>query len=93
MNLLEVKNLFVRIENNTILENVNFEVAPGERLLILGPNAAGKTVLLKALSNLFPFSGQVTWAPDVRIGYVPQKIDPERHLPQGSFASSERSFR
>jgi zinc transport system ATP-binding protein len=81
MNLLEVRNLFVRIENKSILENLNFELGPGERLVILGPNAAGKTVLLKSLLNLLPYSGEINWAREVRIGYVPQKIDPERHLP------------
>jgi len=81
MNLLIVKNLFVRIEDRYILEDISFELGPGERLVVLGPNGAGKTVLLKVLLNLLPHTGEVTWAPDVRIGYVPQKIDPERHLP------------
>ena len=49
--------------------------------MILGPNGAGKTVLLKVLLNLLPYSGVITWAPHIRIGYVPQKIDPDRHLP------------
>jgi len=54
---------------------------PGETLSILGPNGAGKTVLLKALLNLIPYSGEVCWSSNVRIGYVPQKIDADRHLP------------
>src|SRR3989440_5544638 len=81
MNLLTVKNLFVRIEQKVIIENLTFELAPHERLSILGPNGAGKTVLLKALLNLVPYSGEISWAAHVRIGYVPQKIDADIHLP------------
>jgi len=50
-------------------------------LSILGPNGAGKTILLKALLNLVPYSGEIIWDADVRIGYVPQKIDADIHLP------------
>src|SRR4030095_4107593 len=81
MDLLAVKNLSVGIEGKVILENLNFELKPRETLSILGPNGAGKTVLLKALLNLVPYSGAVQWSIDVRIGYVPQKIDADRHLP------------
>lgn len=81
VSLLKVKNLSVNLENRTILEDLSFELAPGERLIILGPNGAGKTVLLKVLLNLLPYSGEINWGPTVRIGYVPQKIDPDRHLP------------
>src|SRR6185295_6290100 len=81
MNLLTVKNLSVQIEDQVILDNLQFELKPGETLSILGPNGAGKTVLLKALLNLIPYSGEVCWSSNVRIGYVPQKIDADRHLP------------
>jgi len=81
MNLLTVKNLFVRIEQKVIIENLTFALAPHERLSIMGPNGAGKTVLLKALLNLVPYTGAISWAPQVRIGYVPQKIDADIHLP------------
>jgi zinc transport system ATP-binding protein len=81
MILLSVKNLCVLVDAKTLLENVNFGLKVNERLVIIGPNGAGKTVLLKALLDLFPYSGEITWAPDVRIGYVPQKIDADRHLP------------
>ena len=81
MNLLSVKHLFVRLEDKLIVEDLSFELAAGERLSVLGPNGAGKTVLLKALLGLLPYKGEVVWAPSVRIGYVPQKIDADTHLP------------
>ncbi len=81
MKLLTVRNLTIRIEDKLIVDDLSFDLASRERLSILGPNGAGKTVLLKALLKLVPYSGQVVWSPDVRIGYVPQKIDAEIHLP------------
>lgn len=79
--LLTVKNLSVRIEDKLIVEDLSFDLGPRERLSILGPNGAGKTVLLKALLNLLPYSGEVIWGPEARLGYVPQKIDADIHLP------------
>jgi zinc transport system ATP-binding protein len=81
MSLLTVKNVSVRIEGKVIVENLSFELGPSDTLSILGPNGAGKTVLLKALLGLVPYSGEIVWEPSVRIGYVPQKIDADRHLP------------
>lgn len=81
MNLLTVKNLNVQMDQKLIIENVSFELAPRDRLSILGPNGAGKTMLLRALLNLIPYWGEIRWAPDVRIGYVPQKLEADRHLP------------
>jgi len=81
MSLLTVKNLSVQFDDRLIVEDLSFELQPGERLSILGPNGAGKTVLLKALLKLVPHQGEVVWARDVRIGYVPQKIDADTHLP------------
>lgn len=81
VNLLTVENLSVRIEDKLIVEDVSFTLAPRERLSILGPNGAGKTVLLKALLDLSPYTGQVKWSAEARLGYVPQKIDADIHLP------------
>jgi len=72
--VLQVSNLSVKLQNQTILENVNFKLKKGTVLAVVGPNGAGKTVLFKALLNLIPYIGKITWAPKVRIGYVPQNI-------------------
>jgi len=43
------------------VDDVSFEIAPGERVGFLGPNGAGKTTTLKILSGLLhPTAGQVS---------------------------------
>lgn len=78
--ILTVQNLSVQFEK-PILKDINFELEEGENLAIIGPNGSGKTVFLKTLLKLVPYEGSVSWAPNVRIGYVPQKIEADRHLP------------
>ncbi|CEA06817.1 putative ABC transporter ATP-binding protein [Arthrobacter saudimassiliensis] len=54
-----------------LFRGLEFELQRGEILSILGPNARGKTTLLKCLSGLLaPREGTVECAPG--IGYVPQ---------------------
>ena len=72
--ILKVSNLTVELQNQIILEHLNFKVKRGSALAIVGPNGAGKTMLFKTLLNLIPHSGKVEWAEDVRIGYVPQYV-------------------
>ena len=38
-------------------------------------------MLFRALIGAIPFAGSLQWAPGVRLGYVPQKLDLERDLP------------
>ncbi|MEK7193351.1 MAG: metal ABC transporter ATP-binding protein [Patescibacteria group bacterium] len=79
--ILTVKNLTVQFDGEPVIEDVNFELNEGENLTVIGPNGSGKTVLLKALMNTIPSRGEITWAPNVRLGYVPQKIEVDKHLP------------
>lgn len=72
--VLQVSSLNVRLQGRTILEDLAFKVRRGTTLAIVGPNGAGKTVLFHALLNLVPYTGEIRWAKDVRIGYVPQKL-------------------
>jgi zinc transport system ATP-binding protein len=78
---LEVRNLSVRFGRNVVLRDLDFDVEAGSTLAVIGPNGAGKSVLFKALAGLIPYEGSVKWAPGVRLGYVPQKLDLERDLP------------
>src|SRR6516225_431783 len=79
--VLEVSDLSVRFGRTVILHDLSFSVERGHALAILGPNAAGKTVLFRALIGAIPYDGMVRWADDTRIGYVPQKLDLERDVP------------
>ena len=49
INPIEVENLSISIEGNTILKNINIKVKNQETIIILGKNSSGKTVLLKSL--------------------------------------------
>jgi zinc transport system ATP-binding protein len=71
---LKVSNLSVKLQNQTILDNVNFTLKRGTALAIVGPNGAGKTMLFKALLSMIPYTGKIEWAPKTKIGYVPQNI-------------------
>lgn len=73
--LLEVKNLTVKLDEETIIENLSFNVSKGEILTILGPNGAGKSVLLKTLLGLLPYQGTIYWSHKPTIGYLPQGLN------------------
>lgn len=81
MDVLKVEELTVGKESSPIIEKLSFSVTKGETLAIIGPNGAGKTTLFKALLGLTPYSGSITWAPNVKIGYVPQRMEIETDIP------------
>lgn len=79
--ILSVENLTVTFDNRNVIHNLSFDLDKGENLAVIGPNGSGKTVLLKSLLGILPYRGRIQWAPEVKIGYVPQKIDADIHLP------------
>ena len=55
-----VKTYGTRQGNRTVLDNINLEVAPGDKLGILGRNGAGKSTLIRLISGVEqPTSGSV----------------------------------
>lgn len=80
-NVLEVEHLSVSFDKNQVLTDLSFHVESGSSLAVIGPNGSGKTVLFRTLIGSIPHEGIVRWAPDLRLGYVPQKLDLERDVP------------
>lgn len=64
-----------------IVRNLNFEVSPGDRVLITGQSGVGKSTLLRAIAGLWPFGeGRIETPLADRILFLPQRP----YLPLGS---------
>jgi len=80
--LIEARQVSVRFGTHTALDVVDAAVHQGEALTLIGPNGAGKTTLIKVMLGLIaPDSGTVHRRPDLRIGYMPQRIEVDATLP------------
>jgi branched-chain amino acid transport system ATP-binding protein len=51
---LDIRSLRYAIGGATIVDDVTFDVAPGEMLGVIGPNGAGKTTLFNLISGIAP---------------------------------------
>ncbi len=51
--MIELQNVTISSENQTILENINFDVQRGKTEVLLGPSGAGKSSLLKVILGLW----------------------------------------
>ena len=72
--MISIKNLSVQLDNLKVLENISFDVKDNEFITILGPNGCGKTTLLKAISGIINYKGDVLInnkpPKDSKIGFV-----------------------
>lgn len=80
--VLTVRNLQVRLPNGQpLIEQANFQLAAGERLLLMGASGSGKSTLLRALAGLWPFGvGQVFLPSESATLFLPQRP----YLPLGT---------
>jgi NitT/TauT family transport system ATP-binding protein len=59
---LQFRNVSIVLGGKAIIENLSFDVAPGEFVCIVGASGCGKTTALRLASGLYaPSSGQVTF--------------------------------
>jgi branched-chain amino acid transport system permease protein len=77
--LLTARDLDLRIDGATVLRGIDFDVADGEIVALVGTNGSGKSTLLRALSGVLPVShGQVRLA-----GEDITRMRPERRVRRG----------
>ncbi len=59
--MLEVRKLGVRYGDAPAVDAVDFTIADGELITLLGANGSGKSSLFAALSGLVPATGEITF--------------------------------
>ena len=85
--LVSLKNVTVKYDDTTALEDVSLDIYPNDFLGIIGPNGGGKTTLVKTILDTLPHSGEVSYSPTLferghrLIGYLPQLSEFDKSFP------------
>ncbi|CAA0132097.1 Glutamine transport ATP-binding protein GlnQ [Mycolicibacterium vanbaalenii] len=59
--MVRFEDVVKRFGDKTVLDGMNFSVAPGERVTLIGPSGSGKTTILRLLMTLERVSDGVIW--------------------------------
>jgi ATP-binding cassette subfamily F protein 3 len=74
--MLTVCRLSKSFDHLPLFENVSFNLNPGERVGLIGPNGCGKTTLVRILvGQESADAGHVSYDPNLRLGYLPQALE------------------
>ncbi len=74
--MLQVRDISKRFGDAVVLDQISFNLNPGERAGLIGPNGSGKTTLLRIVNGEVACDrGSVQLAPaSLRVGYLPQAL-------------------
>ena len=74
--LLALKNIHLTFGSSPLLEGAGIEVAPGDRICLVGRNGSGKSTLMKIAAGLIePDSGERFVHPNASVRYLAQEPD------------------
>ncbi len=74
-NVLTAEDLAIGYGENVLAWDINFTLARGECLGIIGGNGTGKTTFLKTiLGSHRELSGKISWGTKTDIGYYSQQL-------------------
>lgn len=80
--LVLATNVSVKRNGRQLLQRADLQLDAGKIVTLIGPNGAGKTTLVRSVLGLIKIDeGTIERAPDLRIGYMPQKLHIEPSLP------------
>jgi branched-chain amino acid transport system ATP-binding protein len=73
--LLSVRGLTIRFGGLAAVDNVDFDVLPGQIYSIIGPNGAGKTTVFNAITGIYkPTAGQILLEGQSIAGLTPDNV-------------------
>jgi ATP-binding cassette subfamily F protein 3 len=76
MSVISASGVGVSYGAHDVFSNLSFDIPPGVKIALVGPNGSGKTSLLRVLARIDrPSAGQVHWARGLTIGFLPQIPD------------------
>ncbi|WP_295524405.1 ATP-binding cassette domain-containing protein [uncultured Streptococcus sp.] len=70
--LLTVENLTVKIDGETILDNISFILRPGDKTALIGQNDIQTTALILAIMGDIDYEGTVKWGVTTSQSYLPK---------------------
>jgi len=71
--MLQIKDLHYSIGERQLLAGVDWNLQPGKRVALVGPNGIGKTTLLRIIMGQLEYSGDIIKPKDYHIGWLPQE--------------------
>jgi len=76
MALLQLRGIVKSFGSRTILDGLDFDVEPGARVGVIGPNGGGKSTLMRILAGLEePDAGESAQRRGLRLAYLPQQVE------------------
>jgi sulfate transport system ATP-binding protein len=67
---IRVRNLHKSFGANKVVDDVSFEVAPGELVALLGPSGGGKSTVLRIVAGLEQADAGEVWLDDQRVDHL-----------------------
>lgn len=75
MSLISIQEATLKFSGPLILDRLNLQLEPGERVALLGRNGAGKTTLMKVMAGQLELDeGEVTLQKGIQITHLPQEV-------------------